>query len=325
MADLFRFALVFASLCSFANAAVLHVGPKERYHAPSDAAAAAGDGDSVEIEAGTYRGDVAVWRANGLTLRGVNGRPVLDASGQSAEGKAIWVIKGDFTTVDNIAFVGAKVRDGNGAGIRQEGRDLVVRRCLFRDNQEGLLSGANPQSSIYIEDTEFAHNGSGNGYSHNLYIGEIGKLVVKRSYLHDAVVGHNLKSRALENVVMDNRFADEKEGNSSYAAEFPNGGQVLFAFNVIQKGPKAENLTLVSYGAEGLRASGNAFVAKGNTFINQHAMGGRFIFIAPKTQKTELIGNIFVGNGTVPDLPEIQQRNEFTMKLPGNADWRPKM
>ena len=327
MADQIRFslALLLVSFHVFANAAVLRVGPNETYPVPSAAASVVQDNDIVEIDAGTYHGDVAVWRANGLTLRGVGGRPVLDADGRSAQGKAIWVIQGDFTTVDNIAFVGAQVRDRNGAGIRQEGRDLLVQHCLFKDNQDGILSGANPQSSIYIEDSEFAHNGAGDGRSHNLYIGEVGKLVVKRSYLHDAVVGHNLKSRALVNVIMDNRIADEQNGNSSYVVEFPNGGQVLLAFNVIQQGPKAENLTVISYGAEGLRASGNVFVAKGNTIINQHALGGRFLFLAPKTQRADLIGNIFVGNGTLPDLPDIRRRNDFTMKLPENANWRPKM
>ena len=41
--------------------AVLHVGPTEPYKLPSQAAAAARDGDAIKIDAGTYAGDVARW------------------------------------------------------------------------------------------------------------------------------------------------------------------------------------------------------------------------------------------------------------------------
>lgn len=323
MADFILFFLSLFAILASAQAAALHVGPDETYKVPSAAAAVAQDGDTIDIAAGTYRGDVAVWRASGLTIKGTGGRPVLDADGKSAEGKAIWVVKGDFTTIENIAFMNEKVGDRNGAGIREEGRDLIVSHCLFRNNQEGILSGSDHESQIYIEDSEFDHNGAGDGYSHNLYIGEVGKLVVKRCYLHNAVVGHNLKSRALESVVTDSRIADEMNGNSSYDLDFPNGGKVLLAFNVIQQGPHTENSTIIAYGAEGLRPSGNVFVAKGNTVINQRPGGGRFLFLAIGTQLADLVGNIFVGKGEVPDLPEIRKRNDFTMALPPNANWRP--
>jgi hypothetical protein len=54
---------------------LLRVGPGETYAVPSAAAKAARDGDVVEIRAGTYSGDVAVWRASNLVIRGVGGRP----------------------------------------------------------------------------------------------------------------------------------------------------------------------------------------------------------------------------------------------------------
>src|SRR5690349_12422934 len=75
------------------GARVLQVGMGKAFSVPSKAAAAAKDGDVVEIDAGTYRGDVAVWRANNLTIRGVGGRPHLEAAGANAQGKAIWVIQ----------------------------------------------------------------------------------------------------------------------------------------------------------------------------------------------------------------------------------------
>ena len=175
---------------------VLRVGPRRDLKQPSAAARLARDGDIVEIDAGVYVGDIAVWRQNYLTLRGVGGRAHLRAGDTLAEDKAIWVIKGANATVEHIEFSDAAVRYRNGAGIRQEGAGLTVRHCYFHDNENGILSGVNPASDIAIEHSEFARNGHGDGYSHNLYIGRARSLTVRFSYLHRAVVGHNLKSRA---------------------------------------------------------------------------------------------------------------------------------
>jgi len=118
--------------CSLpALAATRTVGPRGAYPKPCAAIGAASDGDVIEIDAaGSYAGDVCPITKNGLTLRGVNGRPKIDAAGQSSGGKAIWVISGDDTTVENVELSGATVADANGAGIRQEGTNLTVRGCV---------------------------------------------------------------------------------------------------------------------------------------------------------------------------------------------------
>ena len=73
---------------------ILEVGPGKQFTRPSQAAKAARDGDVIEIAAGTYAKDAAVWRANNLTIRGVGGRAHMRADGADAEDKGIWVIKG---------------------------------------------------------------------------------------------------------------------------------------------------------------------------------------------------------------------------------------
>ena len=151
---------------------VLRVGPTRQFAVPSEAAAVAGNGDIVEIDAGTYSGDVAIWRANNLTLRGVGaGRPHLRADGNAAEGKAIWVIKGHNTTVENIEFSGAAVAAQNGAGIRQEGRNLTLRRSYFHDNETAFLAGDNRRSKIVIEYSVFSDSRSESPFAgHNIYV-----------------------------------------------------------------------------------------------------------------------------------------------------------
>ena len=66
---------------------VLQVGSTRLLRSPSAAAAIARDGDTIEIEAEEYRGDVAVWSRDRITIRAVGGRARLVAAGASAEGK----------------------------------------------------------------------------------------------------------------------------------------------------------------------------------------------------------------------------------------------
>ncbi|MBC7052055.1 right-handed parallel beta-helix repeat-containing protein, partial [Salmonella enterica subsp. enterica serovar Enteritidis] len=59
--------------------------------------------------------------------------------GTTCEGKAAFVLRGQGSTVDGIVFRKMRVADGNGAGIRTEMGDLVVRNAMFLDSQEGIL------------------------------------------------------------------------------------------------------------------------------------------------------------------------------------------
>jgi hypothetical protein len=293
------------------------VGPGRALATPSAAAAVARDGDTVLIEAGTYVGDVATWTQDDLTLRGVGGRARLQAGGRSAQGKAIWVIAGDRTTVDRLEFSGAAVPDGNGAGIRQEGAGLTVTRSWFHHNQDGILAGANPASDIVIRRSRFFRNGSGDGYTHNLYIGAVRSLTVTGSYLWGASVGHELKSRAARNTIVANRIADG-DATASYSIDLPNGGRSLIAGNVIIQGPRSENPTLVSYGAEGLGAGSRELWVVNNTFVNRRT-GGTFVHVAAGA-RAYLRNNLLVGAGDLVDVAGASARANLRVGTAGFVD-----
>jgi hypothetical protein len=287
------------SYSSLICADVLRVGQGQRYKTPSEAASIAKDGDTIEIDAGVYFGDVTVWRQNDLTISGVGGRAHIKANEKAAEGKAIWVIKGNNTTVENIELSGARVGDRNGAGIRQEGSDLTVRHCYFHDNENGILGG---KGKILIEYSEFAYNGFGDGQSHNLYIGEeTTRLILRFSYSHHAKVGHNFKSRARKNYILYNRIMDENDGNSSYVINLPEGGEDYIIGNLIQQGPKAENSKIISYGEESKKAHPGRFYIVNNTIVNDRH-SGIFIF-ARQGASGQIINNIFYGKGIVLQGP----------------------
>ena len=274
---------------------VLRVGPAEKFRTIAAAAQAARDGDVVEILAGTYRGDVAVWTRDRLTIRSVGGPARLIAEGASAEGKAIWVIRGGRVIIENIEFSGTRVADGNGAGIRFEKGRLTIRHCVFTDNENGLMAGNDPEAELNIEDSEFGHNGAGDGYTHNLYVGRIHRLSVIGSYFHHARVGHLLKSRAAESFIAYSRLTDEEGGSASYELEFPNGGEVHVVGNIVQQGRDTQNPTLISFGAEGLSWKRNTIVLSGNTLIDDRAPPGFFLRVKEGTSDVVAYNNVLVG------------------------------
>lgn len=271
------------------------VGPSRPYTRPSAVASLVGNGDTVEIDSTRYT-DVCSWRANDLLLKGPSGRPNLDATGmQLAEGKAVWVIKGRNNTVDGIEFMGAACVDLNGAGIRIEGANLTVRNSFFHDNENGILGGADSTSEVIIEYSEFSRNGYGDGYSHNMYIGNIRSFTLRYCYSHHARVGHLVKSRAKTNYILYNRIMDEATGYSSRVIDLPNGGCSYLIGNLFHKGPNAQNSNMIGYGLEGISAGyDTTLYCVNNTMVNARNPIGPFVSLQTRCS-TVLINNIFYG------------------------------
>ncbi len=298
----------FVGSASSTFAALLQVGPTRQYKKPSQAAAAAHDGDMIEIDAGVYERDATSWQANGLTIRGVGGLAHMKSLGTTVERKAIWVIKGDTTTVENIEFSGAKVPNKNGAGIRQEGSGLTVRGCYFHDNEMGILAGINPTSDILIERSEFERQTTKGGIPHNIYIGGVRSFTLLFSYSHHAKVGHTVKSRAGLNYILYNRLMDEATGESSYAIDLPNGGTSYVIGNLIQQGPLSPNSVIVAYGAEGITHPDSDLYFVNNTVVNDKS-SGTFLYVDPGAVPAMLVNNLFVGPGTIVTGPAVEITN----------------
>lgn len=313
-----------------AGAQVWRVDPHGALSRIADAAALARDGDVVEIEAGDYHGDVALWEQKRLVIRGVNGAARLFADGRAIEGKAIWVIRrGDFE-ISNVDFIGAKVEDHNGAGIRFEGGDLRVRNCLFWGNEMGLLtSGAatDAKATLLVERSEFAYSHVDGRWGHNLYAGSIHRLTVTGSYFHHAGVGHLLKSRAQINHILYNRFTDESGGRASYEVEFPNGGLARLVGNVIQQQRATENPVIVSFGAEGYKWPVNQLIMGNNTLVNDLPFGATFVRVAAGADNVVMSNNLLVGRGGVQVDGAIRLHNNPRVRwsafaLPSRHDYR---
>ncbi|CAN7568621.1 right-handed parallel beta-helix repeat-containing protein [Phenylobacterium sp. LjRoot219] len=206
------------------------------------------------------------------------------ATGDIPNEKGILVTNGD-VTVSNFEFSGAEVSSGNGAGIRYEDGNLVVNNSYFHDNQNGILANASDTGTVTITNSEFDHNGSGDGYTHNLYVNDVAKLTISDSYFHDAVQGHEIKSRASVTEISDSRIYDN-DGDASYSVDLPNGGQATLTNNIIQQGANSANPNIVAYGAEGSLHDNSSLTMTGNTIVNEMEGRGAVVLNASNSEGT---------------------------------------
>ena len=254
-------------------AAVLTVGPGQQYTTIAGAIATSQDGDTVNVLAGTYVNDFAEIRTK-IALIAVGGQVRMLAQGLIPNGKGILVTDTD-VTITGFMFSGARVADANGAGIRYQGGKLVLDRCYFLNNQNGLLGAADPAGTITVTNSEFAHNGAASGstagYTHNIYVGAIATFEAENSYFHDANVGHQIKSRAYTTIVNNSRVVDGPAGTGSYSIDLPNGGNVTITNNQIEQGPRGGNPAMIAFGEEGGVYAGSTLVVQRNLIENDLA------------------------------------------------------
>jgi len=121
-------------------------------------------------------------------------------------------------------------------------------------------------------------------------------MVFIGNFTHHAIIGHLLKSRAIKNLILYNRFMDGTDGKSSYLIDLPSGGNARIIGNILQQGPHTDNWAMLSYGAEGVngQADNYLYVAY-NTFVNNRDSG---LFIQTRgLTKALVINNIFSGKG----------------------------
>ena len=257
-----------------ARGRVLAVGPGRELARPSDAAAAARDGDTVEIEAGDYAGDVAVWPQSSLTIRGVHGLARIDAAGNAAEEKAVWVVKGARVTIEGVELTGCRVDDHNGAGIRAEGRDLTLRGVVLHGNEMGILTSHGFRGELLIDRSEIYGNTVDyeryGALGHNIYVSDADLFTLRGSWIHGAVTGHNVKSRARETRILYNLIEDGTDGTASYQIDIPEGTPALILGNLLRQGPHPQNSALISFaGEKGKALSGVSLYLVNNTAVSE--------------------------------------------------------
>jgi len=307
-----------------ASPRLIRVGPHRAVTRIAVAARMAKSGDVIEVDAGEYVDDSASWPQSNLTIRATGGRARMIQHGPGAEGKAIWVFKGDQVTVENFEFSGAHGRDMNAAGIRHEGGRLTVRNCLFEDNQMGLLTWNNERAELNVENSEFranavaANHRPGDAIGHQIYVGSIARFTLRESFVHHGAFGHLVKSRARENHIVNNLIADGVGGRASYELEFPSGGIAYVLGNVIAQSAQTENSQLISFGAEGYRWPRNEFYLVNNTLVDDLRRDGVLLRVAHGAGRVVLVNNLMLGNASLATDIAWESRNN---RIAGPGDF----
>ena len=313
--ELFTFSAIIGLAFGTASASgnVLTVGPGDPFSTISAAVAAASPNYVIDVQACTYTNDFPSINIP-LTINAIGGTALLKATISPPNQMGI-LIANSTITINGLAFQGSAVPDalgGNGAGIRYKGGNLTVLNSQFLDNQDGILADADPTGLITIKSSVFTDNGSGTGFTHALYAGQIESLTVENSTFNGTKVGHDIKSRAANTLVSGNYLDDGLTGTTSYAVDISNGGNATIIGNQIVQGPNTQNRTMISYAAEGEIYASNSLLVENNVFTNSAPGTSIGVFNHTSNVDAVLEGNVFnnvtiplVGpGGTVVGLPE---------------------
>lgn len=232
-----------------------------------DAVRAAGDSRStIVIAPGTYR-DCAVQTAGELTFRAAQpGTVIFD--GGICEQKAVLVLRGRGARVEGLIFENLRVPDGNGAGIRLEQADLHVSNTIFRNSEEGILSGGDQRGNVTIDRSTFSGLGRCDrdlACAHSIYIGYYGSLTVTRSRFERGRGGHYVKSNAARVSVTDSSFDDTAGRTTNYMIDLPAGAVGTISGNTFVQGANKENYSaMIAVAAEARAQSSTGLLITAN-------------------------------------------------------------
>jgi len=251
------------------NAGIISVLPGQSI---ATAVAGASPGDDIQIQPGTYINDFPVVTVP-LTIEAAPGKPlgsvtINDTAFPNDQG----VIENlSNLLVDRLVIKGAHTTVGGGdnaAGIRDHGTGLTVTNTILDSNQNGILTEDPTRTeAIVITNDQFLNNGSGNGQTHALYVGDAASLIVTGSTFCGTNNGHDVKSRATTTSITGSTMYIGAAGGGCNASDagagvdLPNGGLAGLVNDAIIQGPSNSNGALILYGEDGaLPGSGLSIV-----------------------------------------------------------------
>ncbi|MGE4322212.1 MAG: right-handed parallel beta-helix repeat-containing protein [Sphingobium sp.] len=298
-------------MAAIASAAAAQRGPApftlaetgQAFDTLRDAIAAVGDGrGTVVVAPGIYR-ECAAQNGGDLVLRAQTaGKVIFD--GMPCEGKAALVLRGRSATVEGIVFQNLRVPDGNGAGIRLESGNLTVTNSLFRNSEQGILSGDAPGNSVRIDMSTFRHLGRcdrGLDCAHGVYIGRYGSVTVTRSRFDQGNGGHYLKVRAPRVTITDNSFDDSAGRATNYMIDLSNGASGEVRRNEMVQGKDKENWSaFITVAPEGRENDSSALVIADNRAAFVPGLQRNSSFVAKFTDDPVRIGPNVLASGIKP-------------------------
>jgi hypothetical protein len=232
----------------------------------------------------------------------------------TCQGKAILVIAGADVTVRHLTFARARVMDGNGAGIRAEGRGLTVEHSRFVNNQSAILSAPQPNAVIAVLDSVFERNGAaGEHCVATLDIGTAAGLRVERSRFLGARACDVVRARGVKRTeVIDSRFEDGPAGGVRHMVLAEGGGSLLVRGSSFARGPQAEAAAIV---LRDLPGEGSGVEVRDSVLEN--ASGRPLVLLHALTSAPAVVS----GNRVGARDTELDQAGYWTARLRATARW----
>jgi len=285
-------AIALSSLVSLADpviARTLLVGPDGPVATPSAAARVAEDGDTVSIEPGEYY-DCAVWTSNRLTIAGT--APGVVITDTTCQGKALFVVAAGDVTIRDLTLARARVPDGNGAGIRLEGKNLSLQRVRFANNQAGVLVGSLDAGAIRISDCRFEGGGAGGERpTFAVLVGANSLLLRIDGSIFKGGAGGQIITSAKRTELVDNEIGSGTAIMPGLAVVSADG-HLIMEDNLLSLGPNRPHLA-----AAVLVLGQDAPELRGNRLLN--TTGRAAALLLDWTGKAPVLQNNEVGAGDV--------------------------
>lgn len=312
---------------AMAGQITITVGPGGQYHTLAQAVAKANSDQDlsnyyvIDLAPRVYLNDFADTITRPMTIQSSSRtqRAILKSTVPLPNEKGILLTVSSLT-IRGLEITGAFIDNslgGNGAALRDQNPEgttatVVVDNVFIHDNQAGILQGDDSAEVITVTQSQFKNNGNPNSccFTHGIYIDEATSLNVMHSFFCGQLIGHEIKSRAAQTMVVASQvYSGEgapsnsgcRVGNASFDVQFANGGVGTLSGNTLFQGPSAQNHKIVSYGAEGVIFTTNSLTVLNNSFIST---AGSIAISDPPCIAVDIgTGNTFSGISEIVDPP----------------------
>ena len=234
-------------------------------------------------------------------VRDANAPPIpltgdgFDYDGVGATPRAIveFLPRASGSILKGFELSGARNASGNAAGVRILGANQVaIRQCDIHHNDMGVMSSPFSQEHAaadqLIEDCEIHHNAppagseaaaGREGMAHNLYLAGESATVIGCN-IHDALDGHNIKSRARFTLIEANYIHHARNREIDLvdsAMTVQAGANATVIGNVIVKTPQADedpqrrgNRAVIQFGQDGQASRYGTLYLLFNTIVTPY-------------------------------------------------------
>ena len=188
-------------------------------------------------------------------------------------------------------------------------------------NEMGMMTANTQNIHLTVRNSEFGYGGYGTGFSHNIYVGQIGRVDISGCWFHHSNRGHLIKSRAAISHIYCNLIADgnDNDSRSSYIIDLPSGGHGIIAGNIIQKSSRSEQMYVLNFATESnsYYPDNRIYIAY-NTVINHRVSSNNRLLNTPASGV-----KIYVLNNAIPDNTHYNDYNMHTEAELGNIVYDP--